>query len=199
MKKKLSLSFYTREDVVTISRELLGKRLFTRIEGALTGGIITETEAYRGPEDRASHAFGGRRTPRTETMYAQGGTAYIYLCYGIHHLFNVVTNKKGTPHAALIRAIEPLEGIDFMLKRRKMKKMERIVTAGPGNMSRALGITVAKTGIDLLGNEIWIEDSGSQPGATEVVSSKRIGVDYAGEHAERLWRFTVKGNIWVSK
>lgn len=199
MKKKLPRSFYTRDDVVTISRELLGKRLFTRIDGILTGGIITETEAYRGPEDRASHAFGGRRTQRTEIMYAQGGTAYVYLCYGIHHLFNVVTNKQETPHAVLIRAIEPLEGIEAMLKRRKKKKMERAVTAGPGSMSQALGITTAKTGIDLLGNDIWIEDSRCPLNANEIISSKRIGVDYAGEHATRLWRFTIKGNEWVSK
>ncbi len=199
MKIKLPRSFYTREDVVTVSRELLGKRLFTRINGVLTGGIITETEAYRGPEDRASHAFGGRRTQRTEIMYASGGTAYVYLCYGIHHLFNVVTNKKDTPHAVLIRAIEPLEGIETMLKRRKKKKMERAVTAGPGSMSQALGITTALTGIDLLGNQIWIEDRGNALNANEIISSKRIGVDYAGEHAERLWRFTMKGNLWVSK
>ena len=199
MKKKLPRSFYTREDVVAISRDLLGKRLFTRINGLLTGGIITETEAYRGPEDRASHAFGGRRTQRTEIMYATGGTAYVYLCYGIHHLFNVVTNKKGTPHAVLIRAIEPLEGIELMLKRRKKKKMERAVTAGPGSMSQALGITTALTGVDLLGNEIWIEESGNHLSDNEIISSKRIGVNYAGEHAERLWRFTMKGNLWVSK
>lgn len=199
MKKKLPRSFYTREDVVAISRELLGKWLFTRINGVLAGGIITETEAYRGPEDRASHAFGGRRAQRTEIMYATGGTAYIYLCYGIHHLFNVVTNKKDTPHAVLIRAIEPLEGIELMLKRRKKKNMERAVTAGPGSMSQALGITTALTGVDLSGNEIWIEDSGNELSADEIISSKRIGVDYAGEHAERLWRFTIKGNLWVSK
>lgn len=199
MKKKLPRSFYTREDVVSISRELLGKRLFTRINGALTGGLITETEAYRGPEDRASHAFGGRRTHRTEIMYATGGTAYVYLCYGIHHLFNVVTNKKDTPHAVLIRAIEPLEGIGMMLKRRKKKMMERTVTAGPGSMSQSLGITTTLTGVDLLGNEIWIEDNGNHPSDDEIISSKRIGVDYAGEHAERLWRFTMKGNLWVSK
>lgn len=199
MKKKLPRSFYTRDDVVAVSRELLGKLLFTRIDGSITGGIITETEAYRGPEDRASHAFGGRRTQRTEIMYAQGGTAYVYLCYGMHHLFNVVTNKKDTPHAVLIRAIEPLEGMEIMLKRRKRKTMERAVTAGPGSMSRALGITTAFTGTDLLGNKIWMEDAGNNPSADEIISSKRIGVDYAGEHAERLWRFTIKGSKWVSK
>lgn len=199
MKKKLPRSFYTRDDVVSISRELLGKRLFTRKDGVLTGGLITETEAYRGPEDRASHAFGGRRTKRTETMYAQGGTAYVYLCYGIHHLFNVVTNKKDTPHAVLIRAIEPLTGIATMLRRRRKVNVERALTTGPGSMSQALGITTALTEIDLLGNTIWIEDSEFSLSANQIVSSRRIGVDYAGEHAERLWRFTIKENMWVSK
>lgn len=199
MKKKLPRSFYTRDDVVSISRELLGKRLFTRKDGVLTGGLITETEAYRGPEDRASHAFGGRRTKRTETMYAQGGTAYVYLCYGIHHLFNVVTSKKDTPHAVLIRAIEPLTGIATMLRRRRKVNVERALTTGPGSMSQALGITTALTEIDLLGNTIWIEDSEFSLSANQIVSSRRIGVDYAGEHAERLWRFTIKENMWVSK
>lgn len=199
MKKKLPRSFYTRDDVVSISRELLGKRLFTRKDGVLTGGLITETEAYRGPEDRASHAFGGRRTKRTETMYAQGGTAYVYLCYGIHHLFNVVTNKKDTPHAVLIRAIKPLTGIETMLRRRRKVNVERALTTGPGSMSQALGITTALTGTDLLGNTIWIEDSEFSLSANQIVSSRRIGVDYAGEHAERLWRFTIKENMWVSK
>lgn len=199
MKKKLPRSFYTRDDVVSISRELLGKRLFTRKDGVLAGGLITETEAYRGPEDRASHAFGGRRTKRTETMYAQGGTAYVYLCYGIHHLFNVVTNKKDTPHAVLIRAIKPLTGIETMLRRRRKVNVERALTTGPGSMSQALGITTALTGTDLLGNTIWIEDSEFSLSANQIVSSRRIGVDYAGEHAERLWRFTIKENMWVSK
>jgi DNA-3-methyladenine glycosylase len=199
MKKKLPRAFYTREDVVTVSRELLGKILLTRINGVLTGGMITETEAYHGPEDRASHAFGGRRTQRTEIMYAQGGTAYVYLCYGIHHLFNVVTNKKDVPHAVLIRAIEPLVGIDMMLARRSKNLPDRTLTAGPGSMSQALGITTKFTGVDLLGDIIWIEDRGNKISPKEVVASKRIGVDYAGDHAEWHWRFTIRDNKWVSK
>lgn len=199
MKKKLPRAFYTRNDVVAISRELLGKFLFTRVNGTVTGGMITETEAYHGPEDRASHAFGGRRTARTEIMYAQGGTAYVYLCYGIHHLFNVVTNKKDVPHAVLIRAIEPVEGMEAMLNRRNKKTAERILTAGPGSVSRALGITTSLTGIDLLGNVIWIEDRGVSVVSGKISSTKRIGVDYAGKDAERLWRFTIKGNLWVSR
>lgn len=199
MKKKLPRSFYTRDDVVTISKELLGKVLVTNLEGFYTSGIITETEAYQGPEDKASHAFGGRRTPRTEIMYAQGGTAYVYLCYGIHHLFNVVTNKRDVPHAVLIRAIEPLEGIEEMMERRNRYKADRILTAGPGSMSRALGITTKFTGVSLLGNVIWIEDRGNGISPTEIVAGKRIGVDYAGDHAEWHWRFTIKGNKWVSR
>lgn len=132
-------------------------------------------------------------------MYAQGGTAYVYLCYGIHHLFNVVTNKKDTPHAVLIRAIKPLTGIETMLRRRRKVNVERALTTGPGSMSQALGITTALTGTDLLGNTIWIEDSEFSLSANQIVSSRRIGVDYAGEHAERLWRFTIKENMWVSK
>lgn len=199
MKKKLPRSFYTRADVVTVSKELLGKVLVTHIDGIRTAGIITETEAYHGPEDKASHAFGGRRTQRTEIMYGQGGTSYVYLCYGIHHLFNVVTNKKDVPHAVLIRAIEPLEGIEEMMERRNRYKADRILTAGPGSMSRALGITTKFTGVDLLGNVIWIEDRGKSIPPKEIVASKRIGVDYAGDHAEWHWRFTIKGNGWVSK
>jgi len=199
MRKKLQRSFYMREDVVAISRELLGKFLMTKINGKVTGGMITETEAYNGIEDRASHAFSGRRTERTEIMYRIGGTAYVYLCYGLHHLFNIVTNKKEVPQAVLIRAIEPVEGIETMLKRRKMQTLSKNLTAGPGSMSQALGITTRHTGISLLENIIWVEDRGANFSETEIVSTKRIGVDYAGDHAHRHWRFTIKGNLWVSK
>ncbi len=199
MRKKLSRSFYTREDVVAISRELLGKFLVTKINGAVTAGMITETEAYNGMEDRASHAYNGRRTARTEIMYSAGGTAYVYLCYGIHHLFNIVTNKKSIPHAVLIRAIEPVDGIEMMMKRRKMKELSHRLTAGPGSMSRAVGITTRHTGMNLSGNTIWVEDRGVYFNSDDIVSSERIGVEYAGEHAKRLWRFTVKGNQWMSK
>ncbi len=197
--KKLSRSFYLREDVVALSRELLGKFLFTRVNGTLTGGMIVETEAYRGVTDRASHAYGGRRTARTEIMYARGGTAYVFLCYGIHHLFNVVTNQKGTPHAVLIRAIEPVEGIATMLQRREKKALHRTLTAGPGSTSRALGITTAFTGIDLLGDLIWLEDRKISFSEEETVAATRIGVNYAGDDAQLPWRFFVKNNPYVSK
>jgi len=199
MHKKLPRSFYTREDVVIISRELIGNFLMTEINGVVTGGMIVETEAYNGVEDRASHAYKRKRTNRTEILYNKGGTAYVYLCYGIHHLFNVVTNKKDIPHAVLIRAIEPSEGIETMLKRRKKKELHYILTTGPGSVSQALGITTEKTGLDLLGNTIWIEYQGIDYSSDEIISSKRIGIDYAGEHAKRPWRFTLKDNPWVGK
>jgi len=156
---KLPAKFYKRGDVLAISKELLGKVLCSQFDDNLTSGIIVETEAYAGETDRASHAYRGKRTHRTEIMYASGGRAYIYLCYGIHHLFNIVTNVKDTPHAILIRAIEPLVGIDIMLKRRNMVKPLSKLTAGPGILSQALGIQYFHSGISILGNKIWIEDN----------------------------------------
>lgn len=197
--QKLPLSFYARKDVVTISKELLGKFLFTCFNNQLTGGMITETEAYKGKIDKASHAYNGRRTPRTEIMYSEGGTAYVYLCYGVHHLFNVVTNEKEIPHAVLIRAIEPVEGIDRMLKRRNKKKTDYKLTCGPGALSQALGIHVKQTGENLLGGKIWIEDRGVTVHQSEIISARRIGVDYAGAHADWKYRFYIKGSNWVSK
>ena len=197
---KLQADFYQEEDVLAISKKLLGKVLCTKFDGNLTSGIIVETEAYAGETDRASHAYGGRRTRRTEVMYAPGGTTYIYLCYGIHHLFNVVTNREGIPHAILIRALEPLEGIDIMLKRRNMKKLLPRLTAGPGILSQALGISIYNSGISLLDNQIWIEDnSNNSPiGDFKIISSPRVGCEYAEEDANNPWRFRINGNPWVS-
>src|ERR1700722_2278008 len=141
--KKLGQDFYLREDVVNISRELIGKFLITKVKGKLTSGMIIETEAYNGVVDKASHAYNNRRTARNEIMYSQGGNAYVYLCYGIHHLFNIVTNKKDTPHAILIRGILPKEGIDTMLKRRKLKSVTKKFSDGPGTVSQALAISTA--------------------------------------------------------
>ena len=197
---KLPMDFYQQEDVLTISKKLLGKILCSKFDSNLTSGIIIETEAYAGETDRASHAYNGRRTRRTEVMYAAGGTAYIYLCYGIHHLFNVVTNRDGIPHAILIRAIEPLEGIDIMLKRRNMKKLLPRLTAGPGILSQALGISIYNSGISLLDNQIWIEDnSNNSPiGDFKIISSPRVGCEYAEEDANNPWRFRINGNPWIS-
>ncbi|HVY75288.1 MAG TPA: DNA-3-methyladenine glycosylase [Puia sp.] len=196
--KKLGESFYHRADVVRISRELLGKILVTRFDGLLTAGRIVETEAYRGVEDRASHAFGGRRTARTEVMFGSPGTAYVYLCYGLHHLFNVVTNKQGIPHAILVRALEPLEGIPVMLKRTGKKKADFTLTRGPGNLSRAMGLNKIHSGNDLHSDELFIADDGFRYAKEEIVVTTRIGVDYAGPDAELPYRFIVKGNPYVS-
>ncbi len=189
---KLKRNFYNRDDVVLIAKELLGKYLFTKFNNKLTGGIITETEAYIGLTDRASHSFGGRRTARNEHMYAAPGTAYVYICYGIHHLFNVVTNKKEIPDAVLIRAIHPTHGIETILKRRGMKEMKKNISGGPGIVGVALGINKAHSGIDLLSNKIWIEDRKSEINSGNILVSKRIGVESAGEAADYLYRFVLR-------
>jgi DNA-3-methyladenine glycosylase len=196
--KKLDYSFYERSDVVKIARDLLGKLLITRFDGGISSGRIVETEAYRGVVDRASHAYGGRRTRRTEIMYGEAGTAYVYLCYGIHHLFNVVTNKKDIPHAVLIRALEPVEGIPLMLQRTGKKRSDLTLTRGPGNLSRALGLTTPHTGASLVGEELLIGDDGYRVPRGGTGVSPRIGVDYAGEDARLPYRFFVKGNPYVS-
>lgn len=193
---KLPLSFYRRTDVVRIAKELLGKYLFTSIDGIFTGGIITETEAYNGIIDRASHAYGGRRTTRTEIMYGDGGIAYVYLCYGIHSLFNVVTNKKETPHAVLIRSIKPVEGIDQMrIRRRRPGISDSELCLGPGTVSQALGIHYSDTGKSLIGNEIWIEDRKLKIPDSKIICGPRIGVDYAGKDALLPYRFTVHSKL----
>ncbi|BAV10287.1 DNA-3-methyladenine glycosylase [Filimonas lacunae] len=196
--QKLDQSFYLRKNVVTIARELLGKMLITVFDGVITAGRIVETEAYEGVIDKASHAYGGRRTNRTEVMYAAGGTAYVFLCYGMHQMFNVVTNVKDTPHAILIRAVEPVTGIETMLQRTGKPKADFTLTRGPGNVAKALGISVKHTGENLLGNVIWIADDGTVYSDEQVVATARIGVDYAGEHALWPYRFIVKGNKYVS-
>ena len=188
---KLAAEFFLRDDVVKISRELLGKVLCTRIDGQLTQAIITETEAYAGITDKASHAYGDRRTKRTETMYQSGGIAYVYLCYGIHHLFNVVTNVKDIPHAVLIRAGRPLVGIDTMRMRRNKMQPVRDLLGGPGSVAQALGITTLLTGISLLEEQIWIEDQQIEVPDSKISVGPRIGVDYAAEDALRPYRFRV--------
>ena len=196
--KKLDNSFYDRPDVVRIARQLLGKVLVTELEGGRTSGRIVEVEAYNGVVDRASHAWSGRRTRRTEVMYREGGTAYVYLIYGIHHLFNVVTNKKDIPHAVLVRALEPLEGIPLMLKRTGKVKADHSLTRGPGNLSRAMGLATLHTGYSLYEGEIYIGDDGHRVRPAEIVATPRIGVGYAGQDALLPYRFFVKGNPYVS-
>jgi DNA-3-methyladenine glycosylase len=195
---KLSEDFYQRTNVVKIARDLLGKVLFTRIDGVVTGGIIVETEAYSWKE-RGCHAYLARKTPRNAIMFREGGFAYVYLCYGIHHLFNVVTNRAETPEAVLVRALEPLQGIEEMKNRRNMLQNNFHLTSGPGKLTKALGIGRSFNGKSLLDDEIWIEDPGTKLASSRIVASERIGIDYAGEDALLPWRFSVKGNSWVSK
>lgn len=191
--------FYLREDVVLIARELLGKFLVTEFDGKLTSGIITETEAYAGVTDKASHAYGGRRTARTEIMYRVGGTAYIYLCYGVHSLFNVVTNKVGIPHAVLVRGIKPTEGLEIMQERRGKTNINPVFANGPGKVCKALGIHFSDTGRVLVKpekggeNGIWIEDRGVIIDPKNVTSGPRVGVDYAGKDALLPYRFIFSG------
>lgn len=197
MAERLPREFYTRADVLAVARDLLGRTLVVAQRGgARVAGRIVETEAYRGPEDRASHAFGGRRTRRTEVMYARGGVAYVYLIYGMHHQFNVVTNDADVPHAILVRAVEPLEGVERM-RRRRGGVGDRALTSGPGKLCAALGIDLGLNGADLLGERVWIE-TGEPQGRRAVESGPRVGVDYAGAWARRPWRFWIRGNAYVS-
>ena len=192
---KLPLSFYRRNDVVKITIELLGKVLYTSVEGIRTGGLITETEAYNGEIDRASHAFGGRRTARTEIMYGEGGMSYVYLCYGIHSLFNVVTNKKNIPHAVLVRAIFPNTGVEEIRKRRNSQLPISKLCAGPGTVSQGLGIHFSDSGKSLLENFIWIEDHGIIIPQSKIIVGPRIGVNYAGKDALLPYRFKVLNDL----
>jgi len=196
---KLPLSYYSNQDVLFLAQDLLGKVLFTDINDEVTAGIIVETEAYFGVLDKASHAYGGRRTNRTETLYSHGGVSYVYLCYGIHHLFNVVTSVKDEPHAVLIRAVEPLIGKDIMELRRNMSVDKAAISSGPGSAAKALGIDQSFNKKDLDGNEIWIEDHGIRYPSDDIIKAPRIGVAYAQEDALLPWRFFVKGNKYVSK
>lgn len=196
---KLQSSYYLNQDVLFLAKDLLGKVLFTQKEGQITAGIIVETEAYFGEIDKASHAYGGRRTNRTEIMYSEGGVSYVYLCYGIHHLFNVVTSVKGEPHAVLIRAIEPIIGTEIMELRRNMSSSKSAISSGPGSAAKALGIDNSFNHKDLGGEEIWLEDHGIKYPDDQIVASPRVGVAYAEEDAFLPWRFFVKGNKYVSK
>jgi DNA-3-methyladenine glycosylase len=195
---KLKASFYQQEDVVEISRFLLGKYLVTQIGSELTSGMIVETEAYEGAIDRASHAYNYRRTPRTEVMYTRGGVLYVYMCYGLHYLTNVVTNTSGVPHAVLIRAIQPDEGLDIILARLNKQSQKRC-TAGPALVSKAMGIDKQMNKLSLSGNTVYIEDRGIKINKSKIVSTTRIGVDYAGVHANWKYRFYVAGNAFVSR
>lgn len=200
VRQKLAAAYYQTEDVTGLAKDLLGKFLMTKIDGQLTGGMIVETEAYRGPDDRACHAFKHRRTPRTEVMFNRGGVAYIYLCYGIHHLMNVVTGPKDHAHAILIRALEPADGKEVMAGRRGLEINDVRLTKGPGALSQALGLNSVMTGTSLHTSKtpVWIEDRGVHIDPNQLCFGPRIGVDWAGEAATWPWRFFLKENKNVS-
>lgn len=189
---RLAKEFYLNDNVIQVAKELLGKFLCTNINGRFTSGMIIETEAYSGINDKASHAYNNRRTSRTETMFKKGGVAYIYLCYGIHHLFNVVTSQSNIPHAVLIRSLVPIEGIDTMKKRRDKDIFDKLLTSGPGSLSKALSITTKFDGVELTGNKIWIEGRGVKFDDSDIIITPRIGVDYAQEDALLAYRFLLK-------
>jgi len=196
MPQPLSKTYFENENVVFLAKDLIGKQLSTCIDGVLTSGIITETEAYAGQGDKACHAHLGRFTKRTKVMYESGGITYVYLCYGIHHLFNIVTNTKGNADAILVRAIEPTLGIDIMQERRGKSKVDKTLTSGPGNISKALGISKTYNSLSVTSENIWIEDIGHNP--SNIKETTRIGIDYAGEDAALPWRFYDKDSKFVS-
>lgn len=196
--KKVPLSFYDRKDVVKIACELLGKIIVTTFDAQITSGRIVETEAYIGITDKASHSYGNKRTARNEHMYSAPGTAYVYICYGMHQMFNIVTNKKDIPDAVLIRAVEPIKGIDIMLQRTGKKVLDKTLTRGPGNVGKALGIFKHHSGLFLLDEEIYLLDDEHKIPNKEVGISKRIGVEGAGTDALLPYRFYMKGNKYVS-
>lgn len=192
----LPASYYRHKDVVKIARDLIGKTICTKINNVLTCGIITETEAYAGIHDKAAHSYGGKRTKRTETMYSHGGVSYVYLCYGIHHLFNIVTNDKDVPEAVLVRAIQPTVGIKEILKRRNAKTLIKNLCVGPGKVSAALGLNLSHNNLPLTGKTVWLKDEKIKSNSYRIDKKKikvgpRIGVDYAGEDAKLPYRFWI--------
>lgn len=167
--------------------------------GKPTIGRIVETEAYLAPEDRASHAYQFKKTKRTATMFLAGGVAYVYLCYGIHAMFNIITHREGMPHAILIRAVEPVEGLSYMMERRNMDKPKRQLTAGPGCLTKAFGIHRGLDATPLDSTIFWLADDGVGPKPETMQAGPRIGIPNAGEYRYVPWRFFVSGNQWVSR
>ena len=196
---KLDLQFYQSNNILDISKFLLGKILYTDISNKITSGMIVEVEAYLGATDKACHSYNNKKTKRTEPMFETGGVSYVYLCYGMHYLFNVVVGEKDNPCAVLIRAIEPIDGINIMLERRNFNKLTDELTNGPGKLTQSLGITDKVNKQSLISNLIWVEDHNIKILKKDILSSHRIGVDYAGEDAKLPYRFYIKNNQWVSK
>lgn len=196
----ISKTFYLQHDVVALSKAFLGKYLFTNIHGKISGGKIVETEAYAHVNDKACHSHMQRRTRRTEIMFHEGGVAYVYKIYGMYELFNIITNVKNKADAVLVRAIEPTHGIELMQQRRKLHDFSVRLTAGPGMLSQALGITRDLYGADLTtGEKIWIEDRGVEVKEQDILASPRVGIDYAEEDALLPWRFRILNSPWTSK
>lgn len=197
--KRLPQHFYLNPDVVQVSKQLLGKILVSNIGAKVCRARIVETEAYRAPEDKASHAYENKRTNRTQVMFERGGHVYVYLCYGVHHLFNVVTGPEEAAHAVLLRGLEPIDGLETMLERRGMNIAKPQLTAGPGVLTKAMGITKEHNGIDLTkkNSPIWIEDAIDCP-QDAILASPRVGVDYAEECTSWPWRFRIKESKWTS-
>ena len=196
---KLNKSFYCSNNILDIAQSLLGKILYTNFSNKLTGGMIVEVEAYLGETDKACHSYNNKRTKRTEPMFQSGGISYVYLCYGMHYLFNVVVGEKNNPCAILIRAIEPIDGIKVMLKRRNFAKLKNNLTNGPGKLTQSLGITNIANQQSLIDTLVWIENQNIKIMKKDILSSSRIGVDYAGQDAKLPYRFYIRNNQWVSK
>ncbi len=194
---KLSAEYYSNTDVNFLAKDLLGKIIYTATGETVTAGIIVETEAYFGIEDKASHAYGNRRTARTEVMFQKGGLAYVYLCYGIHHLLNVVTSVENDPKCILIRSIEPYYGFDEMETRRKMPVEKPAISSGPGSLTKALGIDLSFNRQSLTEDRIWIEDQGITYEPAEILEAPRIGIGYAEEHALLPLRFFVSNSKYA--
>lgn len=191
--KRIQKDFYFRDDVVQVAKDLLGMYVVSQFGGKRTTGRIIETEAYRGPEDKACHAYNNRYTKRTSVMFKEAGVAYVTLCYGIHHLFNVVTGFEGKPHAVLIRALEPIEGIETMLQRREMERVAPRLMAGPGSVSKAMGITTDYHGQSLLSEDAQVYLAyGEHILAENILASPRVGINYAEEWVDKPWRFRTK-------
>lgn len=187
--RRLAPADYADSDTARSARFFLGKVLCVRTEDGYAEGMITETEAYGGVEDAASHAYQGRRTARTEVMYAPGGAAYVYLCYGLHSMFNIITGPKDSPKAVLVRAVKIVAGHEVVRKRRK-GVAEKDWASGPGRVCTALGIGRHHYGHDLIsGESVWIEDRGAKVPQCEVIAGPRVGIDYAGDWVQVPWRF----------
>ncbi len=191
---KITRDYFKNKDVLFLAEDLIGKYLFTFFNGQITGGIITETEAYKGITDKASHAYKGKRTKRNEAMYDRGGVLYVYLCYGIHFLTNIVTNDKDIPDAILLRAIYPTHGEELMLKRLQKNRMHPHLLNGPGKLSKALGINLNANQLPLPSREVWLEDRALQIATQTIQKTPRIGIDYAEEDRLLPYRFVIKSS-----